>query len=296
MTTIAAPTTVRYREQILWWDRIKMPLFYAILFLWFLISIGPFWLSVVYSFMPKEHVFDPPRLFPIPFSLENYRTVLTSFELFPRWLFNSAAVSLTITLGDLIFAPMAGYAFARLQFPFKNALFIMMLVVLMLPGQVTWIPNYLLMNQLGILNTLFAVIFGGGVSRGMARVFSVFMMKQFYESIPTELEEAALMDGANRFQVFFRVIFPISQAALVTLVLFTFQSHWNEFPWPYLVLQTPENFTLPIGLLWFKSEYYTLYSLILAGSLFNTLPTLILFFLFQRYFIRSVALTGLKEG
>jgi len=129
---------------------------------------------------------------------------------------------------------------------------------------------------------------------GITSAFGVFMMTQFYKSIPVELEEAALIDGANRFQIFFRIILPISRTALITLALFTFQGSWNEFMWPLLVLQTPEKFTLPIGLQWFKSEYYALYSIVLAGSLFNSLPIIILFFLFQRYFIRSIAITGLK--
>jgi len=134
----------------------------------------------------------------------------------------------------------------------------------------------------------------GVILPGITSAFGVFMMTQFFKSIPKDLEEAAYMDGADRITVFFRLILPISQTALITLALFTFQGEWNAFMWPLIVLRTPTNFTLPLGLQWFKGEYYSLYSIILAGSLFNALPIIIIFFLFQRYFIRSIATTGLK--
>jgi len=268
-----------------------MPVFYGVLIGWTIICITPFWLSLVYSLMPKEHVFDmPPRLWPRPFSLDNYRVVLTTFDLFPRWLINSAAIAIVVTIVRTLFCAMGGYAFARLKFPGRNLLFILMLASMMIPPQVTIVPNYLIIAKVfHLLDNLLAVILPG-----VATAFGVFMMTQFYKSIPTELEEAALIDGANRFQIFFRIILPISRAALITLALFTFQGSWNEFMWPLIVLQTPENFTLPLGLKWFQSEYYTLYSIVLAGSLFNSLPIIIIFFLFQRYFIRSIAVTGLK--
>jgi len=289
VTTRALP---RYREAIPIWDRIKMPLFYAVLIGWTIICITPFWLSVVYSFMPIKHIYDmPPRLWPHPFTLSNYIEVVTKFkDYFPRWLLNSAFIAVVVTIVRTFFCAMGGYAFARLSFPGRNVLFILMLASMMIPGQVTIVPNYLIIAHVfRLLDNLLAVILPGITS-----AFGVFMMTQFYKSIPVELEEAALIDGANRFQIFFRIILPISQTILITLALFTFQGSWNEFMWPLIVLQTPEKFTLPLGLQWFKSEYYALYSIVLAGSLFNSLPIIILFFLFQRYFIRGIAITGLK--
>ncbi|RLC82813.1 MAG: carbohydrate ABC transporter permease [Chloroflexi bacterium] len=288
---VAARRLPRYREEVIWWDRIKIPLFYAVLIGWTIVCITPFWLSLVYSLMPKEHVFDmPPKLWPHPFSLDNYRVVVTTFELFPRWLLNSTLIAVVVTIVRTIFCAMGGYAFARLRFPGRNLLFILMLASMMIPPQVTLVPNYLIIAKVfHLLDNLLAVILPG-----ITTAFGVFMMTQFYKSIPVELEEAALIDGANRFQIFFRIILPISRAALITLALFTFQGSWNEFMWPLIVLQTPEKFTLPLGLKWFQSEYYTLYSIVLAGSLFNSLPIIIIFFVFQRYFIRSIAVTGLK--
>ncbi len=298
--------SARIREQT-WWDKIKMPLFYGILILWGVISIVPFWLSIVYSLKPVNNLYDPPFWLPIPFTLDNYRVILTQFELFPRWLFNSAVISGILLVIRPLFCAMGGYAFARLNFPGRKWLFNAMLFSMMIPGQVLLVPNFLIIGPgvvknltlggvkiptgFGLLDNLAAVILPGIVD-----AFGLFMMTQFYRSIPRELEEAAYIDGASRLGTFFRIILPISQTTLTTLALFTFQGTWNAFMWPLLVLRTPENFTLPIGLQWFRGEYYSLYSIILAGSLFNTIPMLVLFFTFQKYFIRSIAATGSKEG
>lgn len=296
----------RIREQT-WWDKIKTPLFYGILILWGVISIVPFWLSIVYSLKPVNNLYDPPFWLPIPFTLDNYKVILTQFELFPRWVLNSAVISGILLVVRPLFCAMGGYAFARLNFPGRKWLFNAMLFSMMIPGQVLLVPNFLLIGPgviknltiggvkiptgFGLLDSPAAVILPGIVD-----AFGLFMMTQFYRSIPRELEEAAYIDGASRLGTFFRIILPISQTTLTTLALFTFQGTWNAFMWPLLVLRTPENFTLPIGLQWFRGEYYSLYSIILAGSLFNTIPMLILFFTFQKYFIRSIAATGSKEG
>lgn len=298
--------STRIREQT-WWDKIKTPLFYGILILWGVISIVPFWLSIVYSLKPVNNLYDPPFWLPIPFTLENYQVILTQFELFPRWVLNSAVISGILLVVRPLFCAMGGYAFARLNFPGRKWLFNAMLFSMMIPGQVLLVPNFLLIGPgviknlviggvkiptgFGLLDSPAAVILPGIVD-----AFGLFMMTQFYRSIPRELEEAAYIDGASRLGTFFRIILPISQTTLTTLALFTFQGTWNAFMWPLLVLRTPENFTLPIGLQWFRGEYYSLYSIILAGSLFNTIPMLILFFTFQKYFIRSIAATGSKEG
>lgn len=266
--------------------------FYTLLLAWGAIAMAPFWLSLVYSFMPKEHIYDPPRLWPSPFTLDNYRTVVTAFKLFPRWLLNSALISGIFVVVRTLFCAMGGYAFARMRFPGKSVLFALMLASMMIPGQVTLIPKYLIIGPrvFHLLDKLAGVILPD-----IATAFGVFMMAQYYKSIPVELEEAARIDGAGRFATFFRIILPVGQTSLLTLALFTFQGSWNEFMWPLIVLQTPANFTLPLGLQWFKNEYYSLYSNVLAGSMFNTLPVVILFFAFQRYFVRSIATTGLKE-
>lgn len=290
---MATTYTGRLGKRIPLWDRIKVPLFYAVLIGWGLVALFPFWVSLVYSLKPIENAYTPPILWPAPFTLDNYRMVVTSFEWFPRWILNSLIISVILTIVRTLLCAMGGYALARLNFPGKNLIFIAMLVSMMIPGQVTIIPNFLIIGPrvFHLLDTLAAVILPG-----ITTAFGVFMMTQFFKSLPKELEEAALIDGAGRFGVFFRVILPVSQTALVTLALFTFQGTWNEFLWPLIVLRTPSNFTLPLGLQWFRGEYFTLYSVVLAGSLFNSLPIILLFFLFQRYFIRGIATTGLKEA
>ena len=290
------------------WERVKTPVFYVILVVWALICLTPLYFTLVYSFKPVENAYTPPIWFPTPFTLENYRTVFQSFDLFPTWLLNSTVIAVAITLLRVLFCSMAGYAFARLEFRFKKFLFNALLVSMMMPGVVTLIPQFLIIGpgflrgglHLGSLEipTGFNLIdkLGGVILPGIVDAFGVFMMTQYYKSFPKELEEAAIMDGTSRVGLFFRIVLPVSQTQLLTLALLTFQGAWNQFMLPLLILRSPEHFTLPLGLQWFRGEYYTLYSIVLAGSLFNTLPILILFFTFQRYFIQSIATTGSKEG
>src|SRR5574341_1578352 len=305
--TLARPSTAAERI-IIAWERIKTPVFYAVLGIWTILCLAPLYFTVVFSLKPVENAYTPPLWLPIPLTFSNYQTVLQSFDLFPRWLFHSIAISLAVTVLRVLFCAMSGYAFARLDFPFKGFLFNAMLLSMMIPAHVTLIPNFLVIGpgiikggiKLGdlALPTGFNLInnLGGVILPEIVAAFGVFMMTQFYKSIPKELEEAAMMDGAGRFGTFFRVILPISQTQLVTLALLTFQGEWNAFLWPLVVLRTPENFTLPIGLQWFRGEYYSLITILLAGSIFNTIPILILFFVFQKYFIQSIATSGSKEG
>jgi multiple sugar transport system permease protein len=297
------------REQLInSWERIKAPVFYTLLTVWGIICLTPLYFTLVFSLKPIENAYTPPLWLPTPFTFANYQTVFSSFDLFPRWLLNSTIIAVIVTILRVLFCAMAGYAFARIEFPFKKFLFNALLISMMMPGVVTLIPKFLIIGpgfirggiHLGELTipTGFGLIdkLGGVILPSVVDAFGVFMMTQFYKSFPKELEEAATMDGSSRIGTFFRVVLPISQTQLITLALLTFQGEWNRFMEPLLILRSPENFTLPIGLQWFRGEYYTLYSVILAGSLFNTLPILILFFLFQRYFIQSIATTGSKEG
>jgi len=318
MAVMARTLTVNERLTNLW-ERVSRPVYYLILIIWAVLALAPLYFTLVFSLKPVTNAYDPPLWFPSPFTLENYRTVIRSFDLFPRWLLNSLIVSFVVTLLRVLFCAMGGYAFARMNFPLKGFLFSAMLVSMMIPGQVTLIPNFLVvgpgivrggikLNSLPLIGSLFentktAIPTGFGLLDNLAGVilpgvvtaFGIFMMTQYYKSIPRELEEAAMIDGLGRWGIFFRIVLPVSQTQLLTLALLTFQGEWNAFMWPLVVLRTPEKFTLPLGLQWFKGEYYTLYSIVLAGSLFNTLPILILFFLFQRYFVQGIATTGLKE-
>lgn len=307
MTSLSV-SSPRSGESMVILDQVRKGIFYALLIFWAVLSIAPLYFTLVFSLKPVANAYTPPIWWPFPFTLENYQTILQTFELFPRWVMNSVVISIAVTVFRVLFCAMAGYAFARIEFPLKNFLFNLLLVSMMMPGVVTLIPSFLIIGP-GLIRggvpiggltlpTGFNLLDSpwGVILPGMADAFGVFMMTQFYKSFPKELEEAAMMDGSGRWGTFFRIVLPISQTQLLTLGLLTFQGAWNNFMWPLLVLRTPENFTLPIGLQWFRGEYYTLYSVVLAGSLFNTLPMLIIFFAFQKYFIRSIASTGSKEG
>lgn len=307
MTSISS--SVQSRKIWVGLERLSKAMFYTLLIFWAILSIAPLYFTLVFSLKPVAEAYSPPIWLPTPFTLENYQTILQTFELFPRWVTNSVLISVSITFLRVLFCAMAGYAFARIEFPFKNFLFNLLLVSMMMPGVVTLIPSFLIIGPglvrggiqlVGDLRipTGFNLIDSpwGVILPGAADAFGVFMMTQFYKSFPRELEEAAMMDGSGRWGTFVRIVLPVSQTQLLTLGLLTFQGAWNSFMWPLLVLRTPELFTLPIGLQWFRGEYYTLYSVVLAGSLFNTLPMLIIFFTFQKYFIRSIASTGSKEG
>lgn len=307
-----APNTlpvITFRERLLAvWPRIKNPFFYVVLIFWSLICLAPLYFTLVFSLKPIANSYSPPIWYPTPFTLDNFKTVISTFNLFPRWVANSAIISITVTLLRVLFCSMAGYAFARIEFPLKKILFNALLISMMMPGVVTLIPQFLLVGpgfikggiHLGSLTlpTGFGLIdkLGGVILPTFVDAFGVFMMTQFYKSFPKELEEAAIIDGTSRWGLFFRIVLPVSQTQLLTLGLLAFQGMWNSFLFPLIVLRSPQNFTLPIGLQWFKGEYYTQYSTVLAGSLFNTIPILILFFAFQRYFMQSIATTGSKEG
>ncbi|OGO26657.1 MAG: ABC transporter permease [Chloroflexi bacterium RBG_16_54_11] len=310
MATIsdAMPKTTSRDRLLNTWTRIKTPFFYFMLIFWALVCLAPLYFTLVFALKPVSNAYSPPIWWPVPFTLENFRTVLQTFDLFPRWLLNSTIVSLSVTLLRVLFCSMAGYAFARIEFPAKKLLFNALLVSMMMPGVVTLIPKFLLVGpgiirggiHLGslALPTGFGAVdkLSGVILPSFVDAFGVFMMTQFYKSFPRELEEAAIIDGTSRWGLFFRIVLPVSQTQLLTLGLLAFQGVWNDFMFPLLVLRSPQNFTLPIGLQWFRGEYYTLYSIVLAGSLFNTIPILVLFFTFQRYFMQSIATTGSKEG
>jgi len=232
------------------------------------------------------------------------RSLETGESLFLRWTLNSFLLALAKVLTTLAFASMAGYALARLRFPGRQALFLFTLFSMMVPSQVTFISNYLVLRD-GIfgLSRLFGVdtllnTYAGLILSGLVGAGAVFIMKQFFESIPREIEEAALIDGATPIQTLVRIILPMSTPALGALAILTFQGVWNEFFWPFVVLTSPRDiYTLPIGLLSFRNAYGQVgdWGLILAGGFFSMVPVLILFAAFQRYFVEGVNVGALKE-
>jgi multiple sugar transport system permease protein len=223
-------------------------------------------------------------------TLDGYRNVLQANNL-PRWFLNSIIYSVGVTLLRVLFDSLAGYALARMKFPGNRALFNLMLGTMMIPGIVLLIPRFIILQQLGMLNS-----YQGFILSLAADAFGVFLMKQFFESIPAEIEEAAMVDGANRFVMFFRVILPMATPALTALIIFSFQGTWNNFMDALIVIGgNADLLNLPLGLALLRgAEGRTLvWNTFLAGSVLTTLPLAVLFFMFQRYFVEGANYSGL---
>lgn len=237
---------------------------------------------------PREIYVWPPTLIPHEIFWSNYVESLTAAP-FGRYYLNSLFVALSVTCGQLITCTLAAYAFARLNFRGRDALFIMFLGTMMIPGQVTMIGAFQMIHLLGWADTYYALIVPG-----LTSAFGTFLLRQFFLTLPTELEDAARIDGAGRLGVIRHVIIPLSTPALATLAIFTFMGVWNDFMWPLVVMNTDSHYTVQLGLAIFRDQRSTEWNLLMAGTVTATLPILIVFFFAQRYFIRGIALTGLK--
>ena len=268
------------------WRRVFTALLLAV---FVITSIGPLVLTLLSSFKTMHDVLAfPPSLLPRPWTWENYRFILSN-PLFLRWMLNAFIYAIGATLLNVVFSAMAGYALGRMEFPGREPILLVTLAIMMIPAAVTLIPKFLVINTLHLANTYFALILPA-----MAQPFSVFIMVQFMKGLPKELEESASIDGASRLRTFFQIVLPQVKPALTAVAILTFQGAWNDFQWPLVVMASQEMYTLPVGLFFFKSAHYTQYNLLLAGSVFNTLPVLILFFIFQRYFIEGAVGSGVK--
>jgi multiple sugar transport system permease protein len=235
-----------------------------------------------------ESIHVPPVIIPKDFQWWNYKEV---FELLPffKFMFNTFIITIVRTVGQLFLCSLAAYAFARIEFPGRNILFVLALAVLMVPGQVFLLPQYMIMVKLGWLNTLQAVIVPGLFS-----AFGTFLLRQFFMGLPKELEEAARLDGCNHFQIYWKIMLPLAKPGLVALGIFTTLWSWNELMWPMIVNSSPESMTLSVGLSSLQGQYLTNYPILMAGSFLAILPMLILFIFLQKQFIEGIAVTGGK--
>ena len=230
----------------------------------------------------------PPTLVPSSLQFKNYTDVLRDTP-FTRWFMNTLLVTLASVAGNLVFCSLAGYAFARIRFFGRGLMFVLILATLMIPIQVTVIPTFLIVRQLGMIDTLGALIVPNLVG-----AFGIFMLRQFFLTLPIELEEAARIDGASRLGVLVKIVLPLSGPALATLAVITFLWTWNDFFWPLITIYSPNNMTLQLGLATFQGAHQTTTNLLMAANVMTVLPMLLVFFLAQRYFIRGIATTGLK--
>jgi multiple sugar transport system permease protein len=265
-------------------------LLYILLTLYAVITIIPFLWALSASFKPlSEIVSGEANFLPKNFTLDNYRQIFLQEPLFLRWLFNSLIIAFSVTILNLVFNSMAGYALARLRFSGRRFWFFLILAVLAVPAQITLIPTFLILKAIGWLNS-----YQGMIVPSMVNATFIFMMRQFFVNFPKELEEAAQLDGLTPFGIFRRIVLPLAKPALAAQAVFVFMGSWNNFLLPVVILFDPEMFTLPLGLNTFKGQYISYWNYIMAASMVFTLPALTIYAFFNRYFIESVTFTGGK--
>jgi multiple sugar transport system permease protein len=294
MTTRAIPSPffdTRQGQRLL--RRLSRGSTYLLLILLAIPFIFPFWWMFTSAFKDETTVFEfPPRLLPEVWHVENFGNVF-SYQPFAQHYFNSLYIAVLVTIGTLIVASLSGYAFARLRFPGRAILFIVLLSALMMPSEVTIIPNFFFMKELNLINTHIPLIIVPML--GAPSVLGAFMMRQFFIGIPREVEEAAMLDGAGRFGIFWRVVLPIARPALGGLAILVFLSSWNNFLEPLVYLDDINLFTLPLSLRNFNDVYGTpLWHLQLAATTLSVVPVLIVYVVAQRQIIDTFAASGVK--
>ncbi len=255
-----------------------------------LMTTLPFIWMLGASFMqPGEASEFPPKLIPASATLQHYLKLFQSMNL-GRFFLNSFLLATSVTLISLIVNSMAGFAFAKFSFKGKKPLFALLLTSMIIPAQVTMLPVFLLLNKIGLLNTYWGVILPS-----MASIFGIFLFRQYLTSISDSLLEAAHIDGASDFYIYWRIILPLSAPILVTLALFTFMGTWNDFLWPLIVMSDESMYTLPVALANLSKEFIVEPEMMMAGSVITILPVLALFLVLQKYYIRGILLGGVKE-
>ena len=290
MTTLQATPDIQDTDVEIGESKLSRTGFYALLILFALFFILPLVWMLVTAFKPFEE-WIKPNWIPLNPTFENFTSIFTDKSLpVVNWFFNSLIIALLFTAAILVIDSLAGYAYARLEFPGKNLLFGLMLATLVMPGIMFLIPNYLTISRLHWIGRIQGVI-----APGLSGVFGVFFMRQFFQGLPKELEEAAYIDGASVWRTFASVILPLSKGPIITLGIITFLNSWNDFLWPLLILGGQRKaLTLPVGLATLQGQYTFDYGKLMAGAIVLTVPVLILYAVFQRYIIRSISMTGIK--
>ena len=258
-----------------------------------LISLVPFLWLVRSSVMDSYEIFEfPPKWLPDQLLFSNYADVFQVLDL-KTYLVNTFLIIIPCIIGNVFTSCLCGYAFGRLNFKYKNMWFAMVIATMMLPGAVTLIPTFMMWNKLGFVNSFVPLIapafFGGGG-------FNVFLMRQFFAGIPKELDEAAILDGATHWQIFYKIMLPLVKPAMMVVGFFTFMNTWNDFFGPLIYLNDPSKQTLALGLLQLKGQFSSQWNIMMAASTLMTIPALVLFFFGQKYFIQGISLTSGSKG
>jgi multiple sugar transport system permease protein len=265
-------------------------LLHAVMYGLALITVAPFLWMVMTSFKDLPDILTyPPVWWPKHFIIDNYVNAFSAAP-FGRYYFNSVFIAVAVTFGQMITCSMAAFAFARLRFWGRDVLFYIFLGTMMIPGQVTMIPSFMMLYWLGWIDSYAALIVPG-----LASAFGTFLLRQFFLTIPRDLEDAASIDGCGRFGLLWRIILPLSKPALATLAVFTFMGVFNDFLWALIVVSSEEMRTVQLGLAIFRDRYQTDWGQLMAASVTATLPILLVFFVAQKYFIKGITLSGLKD-
>jgi multiple sugar transport system permease protein len=269
--------------------RVLTLVIYALLVLGAVVALLPMFWMVSASFMPTGAANNtPPRLLPADPTLEHYRTLFTRLDL-GRYLLNSTIIAGTVTVLSLLINSMAGYAFAKLRFRGRERVFRVLLTGLVIPVQVSMLPLFLLMRELGLINTYWGVIIPS-----LSSIFGIFLIRQYTVSVPDDLIDAARIDGAGEFRIYWSVIVPVIRPILATLAIWTFLSTWNDFMWPLIVLSDDSVFTLPVALANLSGERVLDTELMMAGAVLTVLPVMLVFIVLQRYYIEGITLGSVK--
>jgi len=260
---------------------------YVFLSLAAVVTVFPFYSMVIISLKPGKAIRMPDALFPTALSFDSYLDALSSANI-PRWIFNSSVYSIVSVILVLLFASMAGYAFAKKRFAGRELIFWVFIAMLMIPYHLTLIPQYIIVGELSGLNSMW-----GMIVPTIANAQAMFLMRQFIQGVPDELIDAARVDGASEFRIYWSIVLPQTKPILATLGTFVFLWHWNDFLWPMVSQQSPQNYVLTVGLNTLQEQQAPL-STVMAAAVFTFIPTLLVFIFLQRYFVRGVMMSGLK--
>ncbi len=264
---------------------------YTLLLAGVVIVFIPFWYMLITSLKPQAYIFEmPPRLWPQEPTLKNYTTALGK-DLFGLYFLNSLIVAVSSTALTVLISSLLAYAFARLKFPGKELLFYLLLLGMMIPPVMLIIPQFIIAKQLDLLDKLGGLVV---VYITMNLSMQTFLLRGFFEGIPKDLEDAALIDGASQWAIFWRVVIPLSRPGLAVVTIFTFLYAWDEFPWANVAIKETTRRTLPIAIAMFQSQHLTEWGQVFAASIVALIPVVVVFAVFQRYFIRGISTTGLK--
>lgn len=265
-------------------------IWYAVILLGALLSIFPYWLVLLTSFKPANQIFSgEPWSLPTALTLQNYLTILTQYN-FPGYVMHTLVYAIFSTLGQLIFSTIAAYAFARMEFPGRDTLFWLYLATMMVPNIVTLIPMFILMRQFGWIDTYYGLI----IPSVLGSPYGIFLMRQFFRSIPGDLENSARVEGAGTLRILWLIVLPLSRPILATLAIITFVQAWNDFLWPLIITYSDNLRVLTVGVSSFQSMHGAQWNLMMAATFIILGPLLLLFFVFQKQIVRSIHLSGFK--